>query len=76
MLTRDVLFAQGNREIIDNMTSGPRTVLERVLKLIDTHDLYGRYAKEWRYKVAGSSGSPASFCSSQKMHGLCRSGWT
>lgn len=35
---------QGNREHIDGMASGSQKVLQDVLKLIDTYDLYGSVA--------------------------------
>ena len=35
---------QGNRDNIDSMASGSQKVLNQVLKLIDTYDLYGSVA--------------------------------
>lgn len=35
---------QGNRDNIDSMASGSAKVLNQVLKLIDTYDLYGSVA--------------------------------
>ena len=33
---------QGNRKVIDGMAPGSAKVLETVLKLVDSYDLYGR----------------------------------
>ena len=35
---------QGNRENIDSMAAGSNKVLTQVLKLVDSHDLYGSVA--------------------------------
>ena len=41
---------QGNREHIDGMASGSQKVLQDVLKLIDTYDLYGSVAYPKRHQ--------------------------
>ena len=39
-----LVLAQGNRENIDSMAGGSQKILTQVLKLIDSHDLYGSVA--------------------------------
>ena len=40
----NLVIVAGNREDINTMESGPREVLEKILRLIDKHDLYGQVA--------------------------------
>ena len=37
-------WVQGNRENIDSMAAGSSKILTQVLKLVDSHDLYGSVA--------------------------------
>ena len=43
-LRGDLMHAQGNRENIDGMAPGSQKILTQVMKLIDSHDLYGSVA--------------------------------
>lgn len=42
--TSILMCAQGNRENIDGMAPGSQKILTQVMKLIDSHDLYGSVA--------------------------------
>lgn len=53
MLTSGSL--QGNREHIDGMAAGSQKVLQDVLKLIDTYDLYGSVAYPKRHQQSDIS---------------------
>lgn len=40
----NLVLIMGNRDNIDHLAKGSQTVLQQVLKLIDTYDLYGSVA--------------------------------
>ncbi|GMH33769.1 hypothetical protein BSKO_01603 [Bryopsis sp. KO-2023] len=46
----NLVLIMGNRDVIDSMAGGSRNVLEQVLKLIDSYDLYGKVAYPKKHK--------------------------
>lgn len=51
----NLVLVMGNRDLIDSMAQGSRTVLEQVLKLIDAYDLYGSVAYPKQHKQSDIS---------------------
>lgn len=51
----NLVLVMGNRDVIDSMALGSRTVLEQVLKLVDSYDLYGSVAYPKQHKQSDIS---------------------